>query len=164
MLSFALAAAPGRVPPNTTLKPPEPEVDPLGWVGAIDDEEHILVLGGYGSGLMCALLRAGAAHVTHLCSHERPEAGSASLVIVPNVPSLEGLASVLPSIRRALVADGRLIIRGDISNSTFWQFNFLVDARRMLTLHGFTAIRANSTAEGLVVGAAIRTPSIHNDV
>ena len=158
MLSLALAAAPRRVPPNTTLKPPEPGVDPLDWVGAIDDEEHILVLGGYGPGLMCALLRAGAAHVTHLCSHERPEAGSASLVIVPHVASLDWLATALPSIRRALIANGRLILRGGT------QFNFQVDARRMLTLHGFTAIRANNTAEGQVLGATIRAPSIHQNV
>src|SRR5665213_686174 len=39
MLSLAPAVAPRRVPPNTTLKPPEPEVDPIDWVGAFDDEE-----------------------------------------------------------------------------------------------------------------------------
>jgi hypothetical protein len=158
MLSLALAAAPRRVPPDTTLKPPEPEVDPLDWVGAIDDEERILVLGGHGPGLMCALLRAGAAHVTHLCSRERPEAGSASLVIVPRVPSLDWLATALPSIRRALVANGRLILRGGT------QLNFQVDARRMLALHGFTAIRANNTAEDQVLGATIRAPSIHQNI
>ena len=158
MLSFAHAAAPRHVPPNTILKPPEPEVDPLDWVGAIDDEDHILVLGGHGPGLMCALLRAGAANVTHLCSHERPEAGSASLVIVPRVPSLDWLATALPSIRRAMVANGRLIVRGGA------QFNFQVDARRMLTLHGFTAIRANNTADGQVLGATIRVAPIHQNV
>ena len=158
MLSLAFAVAPRRVPPNTTLKPAEPEVDPLDWVGAIDDAEPILVLGGYGPDLMCALLRAGAAHVTHLCSHERPEAGSAGLVIVPQVPSLDWLATALPSIRRALAVNGRLIIRGGR------QFNFQIDAQRMLTLHGFTAIRANDTAEGQVLGATIRAPSIHQTV
>jgi hypothetical protein len=154
MLSLAPAAAPRRVLPNTTLKPPEPEVDPLDWIGAIDDEEHILVIGGYGPGLMCALLRAGAPRVTHLCSHERPEAGGASLVIIAHVPSLDWLATALPSIRRALIANGRLIIRGGV------QFNFQVDARRMLTLHGFTSIRANNAADGQVLGATIRAPSI----
>jgi hypothetical protein len=158
MLSLSVAAAPCRMPPNTTLKPPEPEVDPLDWVGAFDDEEHVLVLGGYGPGLMCALLRAGAAHVTHLCSHERPEADSANLVIVPHLSSLDWLATALPSIRRALVANGRLIIRGGT------QFGFQVDARRMLTLHGFTAIRANNTAEGQVNSATIRAPSVHQNV
>lgn len=158
MPSLALAAAPRRLPPDTPPKPPEPEVDPLDWVGGIEDEEHILVIGGYGPGLMCALLRAGAAHVTHLCSHERPEAGSASLVIVPQVPSLDWLATALPSIRRALAANGRLIIHGGR------QFNFQIDARRMLRLHGFTAIRANDAAEGQVLGASIRAPSIHQNV
>src|SRR5258706_11886248 len=100
MLSLAHSAAPRRASP-TIPDPPQPDVDPLDWIGAIDDEEHILVVGGPGPGLMCALLRAGAAHVTHLRSHERPEAGSASLVIVPRVASLDWLATALPSIRRA---------------------------------------------------------------
>jgi hypothetical protein len=158
MLSLAPAAAPRRVPPNTISEPPQPDDDPLHWIGSIDGEEHILVLGGSGPGLMCALLRAGAAHVTHLRSHERPEAASASLAIVPHVASLDWLATALPSIRRALTANGRLIIRGGT------QFNFQVDARRMLTLHGFTAIRASNTAEGQVLGATIRTQSIRLDL
>jgi hypothetical protein len=153
MLSLTHTAAPRRVPLNTALKPPEPEVDSLDWVGAIDEKEHILVLGGHGPGLMCALLRAGAAHVTHLCSHERPAAGSASLVIVPHVPSLDWLASALPSIRRALIANGRLVLRVGA------QFNFQVNARRMLTLRGFAAIRANNAAESRILGAAINAPS-----
>ncbi len=60
--------------------------------------------------LMCALLRAGATQVTHLCPQDRPEAASASLVIVPQVASLGWLAGALPSIRRALIANGRLVV------------------------------------------------------
>ena len=61
------------------------------------------MLGNDGPDLMCALLRAGAPNVTDLRSFERPEADSASLVIVPNVPSLDWLANALPRrIRRAL--------------------------------------------------------------
>ncbi len=63
MLSLGVTAALPRLPPDTTLRPPEPEVDRLDWVGTIDDEAHILVVGGGGPGLMCALLRGGAAHV-----------------------------------------------------------------------------------------------------
>jgi hypothetical protein len=86
---------------------------------------------------MCALLRAGAPQVTHLRSFERPEADSASLVIVPHVPSFDWLASTLPRIRRAMIANGRLAVRVDNLPTT------LNAVRRMLRLHGFTAIRAS---------------------
>lgn len=156
MLShFPTHSTADRVRPNSKLQLPGPEVDPLAWIGAIEDEKHILVIGGYGPGMTCALLRAGAAPVTHLFSHERPETGSASLVIVPRVPSLDWLATALPSIRRALVANGHLVVRGGT------QFNFLVEARRILTLHGFTSIRATHTAEGQVLVAEIRTSGAH---
>src|SRR5271166_1498362 len=59
---------------------------------------------------MCALLRAGAPQVTHLRSHERLEAESASLVLVPQVTSLDWLEGALPPIRRALDANGRLAV------------------------------------------------------
>jgi hypothetical protein len=117
-----------RPRPDAKTQLPPPEVDPLAWIGAIDDQKHVLVIGGYGPGMPCALLRAGAAPVTHLFSHERPETGSASLVIVPRVPSLDWLATALPSIRRALVPNGRLVVRGGT------QFNFLVGARRTLNI------------------------------
>jgi hypothetical protein len=86
---------------------------------------------------MCALLRAGAPQVTHLRSFEHPEADIASLMIVPHIPSLDWLASALPRIRRALVTNGRLVVRIDNLPTTQ---NAI---RRMLMLHGFTAIRAH---------------------
>ena len=146
------SSAAARARPGSGLRSPASEVDPLAWIGTIDDQERILVIGGYGPGMPCALLRAGAAPVTHLCSHERPETGSASLVIVPRVPSLDWLATALPSIRRALVANGHLVVRGGV------QFNFLVEARRILKLHGFTSIRASNTAGGHILFAEIRPP------
>jgi hypothetical protein len=110
---------------------------------------------GFGRGMACASLCAGAAPVTHLFSHERPEAGSASLVIVPRIPSLDWLATALPSIRRALVENGRLVIRGGV------QFNFEVQARRVLTLHGFTSIRARRIAEDQILVAQIQPRGSH---
>jgi hypothetical protein len=53
-------AAPRRAPPSPPLQPPEPAAALLDSLGAIEDEEHILVLGRDGPDLMCALLRAGA--------------------------------------------------------------------------------------------------------
>src|SRR5580704_12405350 len=98
--------APHRAPPSLPLRPPEPGAALLDSLGAIEDEEHILVLGRDGPDLMCALLRAGAPQVTHLCWHDRLEAGSASLVIVPHAPSLDWLEGALSPIRRALLANG----------------------------------------------------------
>jgi hypothetical protein len=142
------AAAPRRVAPCTI--PPSPS--PSDAYGPVEDEDHILVLGGPGPELMCALLRAGATNVTHLCAHERPEAASASLLIVPRVPSLDWLAAVLPSIRRALTRQGRFAIQAGPLVTTRTQ------VRRMLTLHGFSEIRATNTTEGLVLSAALRRP------
>ncbi|HME20124.1 MAG TPA: hypothetical protein VKI44_01955 [Acetobacteraceae bacterium] len=48
--------------------------------------------------------------MTHLRSHERLEAESASLVLVPQVTSLDWLEGALPPIRRALDANGRLAV------------------------------------------------------
>jgi hypothetical protein len=153
-----VSSANGPVAPGSILSLSGLKVDPLAWVGAIDDETHILVIGGCGPGMACASLRAGTAPVTHLFSHERPKAGSASLVIVPRIPSLDWLATALPSIRRALVANGRLVIRGGI------QFNFEVEARRMLALHGFSSIRARRIAEGQVLVAEIQPRGGHRAV
>lgn len=94
--------------PVTPVRPPQPGGALLQSRDAIEDEDHILALGKGGPALMCVPLRAGAAQVAHLCSQERPEADGASLAIVPSVPSLDWPASALPSIRRALRANGRL--------------------------------------------------------
>jgi hypothetical protein len=162
MLSTHAATMPRRVPPNPPPNPPPPGAEsgtnPIGWFGPIEDEDHILVLGGQGPELMCALLHAGATNVTHLRGHERPEPDSASLVIVPRTPSLDWLATALPSIRRALVANGRLVIRGGTL------FNFEVEARHTLALHGFTSIHATHIAEGQVLVAENRPPCSHRAI
>ena len=111
----------------------------LDSLGAVDDE-HVIVLGKDGPELMCALLRAGVLQVTHLGSHERLEADSASLVIVPRLASLECLASALPSIRRALGPNGRVAICADPLPST------QIRVRRFLTLHGFAGLRTSRKA------------------
>ncbi len=67
------AAAPRRAPHRLPLQPTERGDDLLDSLGAVEDEEHILVLGNDGPDLMCALLRAGARQVTHVRSHERLE-------------------------------------------------------------------------------------------
>jgi hypothetical protein len=130
-----------------SLHSPETGADRIEAFGPVEDEDHILVLGGQGSELMCALIRAGATNVTHLRAFERPEADSASLVIVPWVASLDWLATALPSIRRALSAQGRIVLLAGSQAKTVAQI------RRMLTLHGLSAIHTQSTEDGQVVSA-----------
>jgi hypothetical protein len=142
-------AAPRRAPPSLPLQPPEPGAALLDSLGAIEDEEHIVVLGRDGPDLMCALLRAGAPQVTHLRSHERLEADGASLVMVPHVPSLDWLESALSSIRRALFANGRLALCVDPLPTMQSR------VRRLLSLHGFTAIRARRESGRLVLSAEV---------
>jgi hypothetical protein len=150
MLTHARAAvAPRRAPPSLPLQPPEPRAALLEALGEIADEEHILVLGRDGPDPMCTLLRAGAPQVTHLRSHERLEAGSASLVIVPHVPSPDWLEGALSPIRRALLANGRLAVCVDPLPTTQKRVH------RMLRLHGFTAICASRTEGHQVLCAEV---------
>jgi hypothetical protein len=140
---------PRRALPTPPLQPPEPGAALLDHLGAIEDEEHIVVLGGDGPDLMCALLRAGAPQVTHLRSHERLEADSASLVIVPHVPSLDWLESSLSSIRRALFTNGHLALCVDPLPTMQHH------VRCLLCLHGFTAIRTRRVAGCLMLNAEV---------
>jgi hypothetical protein len=150
MLTHARAAvAPRRAPPSLPLQPPDPWAALLDSLGAIEDEENVIVLGRDGPDLMCALLRAGAPQVTHLCTHERLEAGSASLVIVPRMTSLDWLATALSSIRRALGPSGRLAICVDPLPAT------QNGVRRLLTLHGFAALRSARAAGRQLVSAEV---------
>ncbi|HUN42373.1 MAG TPA: hypothetical protein VMU81_18940 [Acetobacteraceae bacterium] len=136
-----------RLPPQT--EPPEPKAALLENLAGIEDEDNILVIGQDGPDLMCALMRAGAAQVTHLRSLGRPEADSASLAIVPQVPSIDWLSKALPSIRRALHANGRLVLSFAAQPITK---NLL---RRVLAVHGFTAVRTRRARTGQILTAEL---------
>ncbi len=155
MLTHARAAvAPRRAPPTLSLQPPEPWAALLDSLGTIEDEPNIIVLGRDGPDLMCALLRAGAPQVTHLCSHDHLESDSASLVIVQRVPSLDWLDSALPTIRRALVMNGRLAVCVDPLPATQQR------VRRTLARLGFSAVHATRAAGRLLFTAEIPTLSL----
>jgi hypothetical protein len=98
---------------------------------------------------MCELLRAGAPRVAHLCSHERLGAGSASLVIIPELSCLDWLQRGLCAIRRSLSANGRLAVCFDPLPAT------QDHVRRMLVQHNFVAIRANRIASRTLLSAAL---------
>jgi hypothetical protein len=129
-----------RFPPPVPPRPPKSFATQLCSLGAIEEETHIIILGGNGLELMCTLLRAGAPQVTHLCSPERLEAGDASLIIVPRIFSIDWLESALSAIRRALLVNGRLVICCDPLPGTERH------VRRMLTWHGFIVVRSGRAA------------------
>lgn len=148
MLTHARAAvAPRRAPPSFPLEPPEPWAALLDALGSIENERNIIVLGKDGLDLMCALLRAGAPQVTHLRSHERLEADRASMVIIPQMPSLDWLEGALAAICHALAANGRLMVCADPLPLTQTRI------RRILTRRGFSGIRVNRAAGRLVISA-----------
>jgi hypothetical protein len=144
-----LAIAPLHASPPIPYQPPERWFDLLYDLGAMEDEEHVIVLGKDGPDLMCALLRAGARKVTHYRSQERLEARSASLIIVPRTASIPWLHSALPSIRRALITNGRLVVVADPIPSTQNRI------RSLLKLHAFAATRAFEQAGRHVLGAEV---------
>ncbi len=149
MLTYARPVAPRRALPSIALQPPEPWAALLDSLGEIEDETRIIVLGKDGPDLMCALLRAGAPNVTHLRSPERIESDSASLLIIPQLPSLDWLQSTLSPIRRALTANGRLVLRIDPLPSMQTRVG------AMLGLHGFTAFRARRVSGRLIISAEL---------
>jgi hypothetical protein len=144
-----LADASRRVPHLLPRQPSEPSEALPNGLGPLKDEWHIIVLGNGGLALMCALLRAGAPRVTHLCSHERLEAASVSLVIVPRATSVEWLEAALPRVRRALITNGRLALFVDPLPKTRNRIE------RTLRLHGLSAMRATREAGRLLLTAEV---------
>lgn len=139
------AGAVCRAHPESPLQSPEPPLqsrepggDLLEKIGDVE-HEHILLLGHNEIDLMCALLRAGALEVSHLSSPELAEPESASLVIVPRLPSQDWLASALRSIGRALLPTGRLIL----CVATHGDMIMASRIRRTLARHGYSKIRSS---------------------
>ena len=134
MLTHNAAAGAPRAP-EPPLQRSEPAAALLEEAGEVAGD-HVLVLGNDGPELMCALLRAGALEVTHLNSHERLDGDSATMVIVPWIASVEWLAAALPSITRALLPTGRIVLRtGDDADAAT-----VGRIRRMLVRHGYSRI------------------------
>jgi hypothetical protein len=157
MFQLSPAAVPIGSGPDVSQAAAVAATIPSNAFGAVEDEDHIVVLGGRGPELMCALLRAGATNVTHLRADERPEAASASMVIVPRVPTIDWLAATLPSIRRALSRGGRLAVHVGTGAASQTQI------RRMLTLHGVRAIRGAAMGQWLRGELPRQSPSLNQN-
>jgi hypothetical protein len=134
-------------------QPPSPSDEPPQSIGSILGDvcdEEILVIGPSGLDVTCDLVRRGARSVTLLRTDKRPEAQSASLVVVPGTPSLEWLACVLGHARRALIPTGRLVLRIESTSR-----QFAAQVTRMLRVHGYTAIAARQSGSSLLVDAQV---------
>lgn len=139
------AGAAHRARLQPPFQPPERGDGLLETLGDVENE-HILLLGRRGVDLMCALLRAGALEVTHLNSPERAEPESASIVIVPQMPSHDWLASALRSIGRILLPTGRLIVCAAPSADMV----MVNRIRRTLARHCYSKIHSSQIHSGLM--------------
>jgi len=137
-------------------------VDPMRAMRAVDPmramraalrdvrDEEVLVIGPHGLEVMCDLLRRGSRSVTLLRMNTRPEAQSASLVVVPDAPSIEWLACVLGHARRALLPAGRIVLRVALVGR-----QMAAQISRMLRVHGYTAIATQQFGDQLLLRAEL---------
>ncbi len=138
------------LPSQQTVPPISPQAALRAALGDVR-EEAALVIGPRGIDVMCDLLRRGASSVVLLRTDKRPEARSASLVVVPEAPSIEWLACVLGHARRALLPAGRLVLRLVALPGR----QMAAQVMRMLRIHGYTAIVARQAGEQLLLKAEL---------
>ena len=119
-------------------------------VGSLADET-VVVMSGLGDDFAQRLAELGAASVVTLRLHERPEARSASLALVPRIPSLEWAAETLGRLRDGIVANGRIVCCVGTNCSVRPAISF----GRMLKAHGFAAIGAAHVAGHLLLSAEV---------
>jgi hypothetical protein len=131
-----------------------PLIDPMRAMrAALRDvrDEEVLVIGPHGLEVMCDLLHRGARSGTLLRMDKRPEAQSASLVVVPEAPSLDWLACVPGHAPRALQPAGRLVLRAGALVGR----RLAAQISRILRVHGYTAIVARQSRVQLQLSAEL---------
>ncbi len=99
--------------------------------------------------LACALIRHGVSEVTIARLGDRHPAAKADLVIVPDAGSRDYLERVIPCARRMLMPLSTLVIR--IGQDGVNELS--LGARRLLVLHGFSAIRTRAVNGDVVLRA-----------
>jgi hypothetical protein len=142
--SVCAAVAPGPVDDD-----PDPAL--LSLLGEMDGE-HVLLVGNNALELMCALLRRGAGEVTLLRPTVRPEPQTVDLAIIARVGSLDAAVTAIGHARRALTATGRIVLVGIGADPSG---RLAQGLRRMLRLHGFSAIRAVPLAGRMLLSAEL---------
>lgn len=132
-----------RIRPRTIPPSPDPTEGTVGdadehWLDCVGNlaDEHAIVLGP-DLGVMCALIRRGCLEVTELQRLERPEPHNAGLAVIPEVSTTDGAASAIAHAHRGLNRAGRIVLRTARDPSG----RVAAAARRILALHGFSAIR-----------------------
>ena len=128
----------------------DPDPALLNLLGEMDGE-HVLLVGNNVLELMCALLRRGAGEVTLLRPTVRPEPRTVDLAIVAHVGSLDAAVTAIGHARRALNAAGRIVLGIGADPSG----RLAQGLRRMLRLHGFSAIRPVPLADRTLFSAEL---------
>ena len=109
--------------------------------------DHVLVLGTGSIELVCGLIRAGSRAVIELRGDTRPDAGSADLVLVPQLRSREQAARAIAHAWRALGPGGRVVVRAPAALAGFMA--------KALRLHGFTDLQRRDGGFGPVLAATL---------
>jgi hypothetical protein len=107
----------------------------LGSLGEIAGTNAVVL--GHNVEIMCELIRRGCRAVTELQQNDRPEQGSADLVIVSSVGAVDGAVTAIAHARRGLRRSGRIVVR-TAANPARWLGHAI---ERTLRVHGFSAIR-----------------------
>jgi hypothetical protein len=114
-------------------------------------DETVVVTSGLDGDFAQRLRELGAARVVTLGPNERAEQQSASLALVPSVPSLEWASGALGRLRDAMVANGRIVC----CVGTQCNVRAVISFGRMLKAHGFAAIDSAHVAGHLLLSAEV---------
>jgi chloramphenicol 3-O-phosphotransferase len=98
---------------------------------------HAVVLGEGALEFMCALLRRNCIAATAMRWNEKVEAEIADLVVVPHVACLKVVEQALWQARRAMLPNGRIVLRVENDRTGWMAFS----AARLLRTQGFASIR-----------------------
>ncbi len=141
---------------HSDARPAQPAIDIearqtsalLAACGVVSDE-RVLIVGPDGPDTMSALIRRGARQVTALRHADRPEAGSADLVVAPQIGSAADAEAVLTFTSRALAPFGRVVLilptqKGD---------ELARCVARMLPNHALSLVRARRVGAWTLVTA-----------
>jgi hypothetical protein len=114
-------------------------------------DETVILMDGFGVGFAEQLKRLGAARVMKLRANGQPEPQSASLALVPHIPSIESAQRAVERLRDAIVTNGRLVCCAD----TKCGLELALAIGKMWKAHGFAAINAAHAGGHLLLSAEV---------